>query len=166
MPLRDHDHVFQKGHRIMVQVQSSWFPMIDRNPQTFVPNIAQGPARSDYREGDAEGVRGIEGDFAGDAVNRRPGAGWGRYIMTRASCPARGGPGLRRGDDVVTAVTGVNPVTSDAALPHRPAYRVASRTPRSPAGRLAQFFSRQPVLKIHAITPRHSSRNTADRRPG
>ena len=33
------DHVFQKGHRIMVQVQSSWFPIIDRNPQRYVPNI-------------------------------------------------------------------------------------------------------------------------------
>ena len=33
------DHVFKKGHRIMVQVQSSWFPVIDRNPQKFVPNI-------------------------------------------------------------------------------------------------------------------------------
>jgi hypothetical protein len=31
-------HVFRKGHRIMVQVQSSWFPLFDRNPQTFVPN--------------------------------------------------------------------------------------------------------------------------------
>jgi len=30
------DHVFKKGHRIMVQVQSSWFPLVDRNPQTFV----------------------------------------------------------------------------------------------------------------------------------
>ena len=39
--LRDHDHVFKKGHRIMVQVQSSWFPVIDRNPQSFVPNIAR-----------------------------------------------------------------------------------------------------------------------------
>ena len=29
-------HTFRKGHRIMVQVQSSWFPLIDRNPQTFV----------------------------------------------------------------------------------------------------------------------------------
>ena len=35
------DHVFLKGHRIMVQVQSSWFPVIDRNPQRFVPNIFQ-----------------------------------------------------------------------------------------------------------------------------
>jgi len=33
------DHVFLKGHRIMVQIQSSWFPLYDRNPQTFVPNI-------------------------------------------------------------------------------------------------------------------------------
>ena len=33
------DHTFKKGHRIMVQVQSTWFPVIDRNPQTFVPNI-------------------------------------------------------------------------------------------------------------------------------
>ncbi len=33
------DHVFFKGHRIMVQVQSTWFPLYDRNPQTFVPNI-------------------------------------------------------------------------------------------------------------------------------
>jgi putative CocE/NonD family hydrolase len=33
------DHVFRAGHRIMVQVQSTWFPLIDRNPQRFVPNI-------------------------------------------------------------------------------------------------------------------------------
>ena len=33
------NHVFLKGHRMMVQVQSSWFPLYDRNPQTFVPNI-------------------------------------------------------------------------------------------------------------------------------
>jgi hypothetical protein len=35
----DINHTFKKGHRIMVQVQSSWFPLNDRNPQTFVPNI-------------------------------------------------------------------------------------------------------------------------------
>ncbi len=36
----DLDHTFRKGHRIMVQVQSSWFPLVDRNPQTFtdIPN--------------------------------------------------------------------------------------------------------------------------------
>jgi len=33
------DHLFKKGHRIMVQVQSTWFPLYDRNPQKFVPNI-------------------------------------------------------------------------------------------------------------------------------
>jgi putative CocE/NonD family hydrolase len=33
------NHVFQRGHRIMVQIQSSWFPLYDRNPQTFVQSI-------------------------------------------------------------------------------------------------------------------------------
>jgi uncharacterized protein len=37
--LHTNDHCFLKGHRIMVQVQSTWFPVIDRNPQKFVPNI-------------------------------------------------------------------------------------------------------------------------------
>ncbi len=37
--LHDIDHVFKKGHRIMIQVQSTWFPVIDRNPQKYVPNI-------------------------------------------------------------------------------------------------------------------------------
>ncbi|WP_240731633.1 CocE/NonD family hydrolase [Hymenobacter radiodurans] len=37
--LQDLCHTFRKGHRLMVQVQSSWFPLVDRNPQTFVPNI-------------------------------------------------------------------------------------------------------------------------------
>jgi hypothetical protein len=37
--LHDNNHSFLKGHRMMVQVQSSWFPLIDRNPQKFVPNI-------------------------------------------------------------------------------------------------------------------------------
>jgi len=36
--LHDINHVFLKGHRIMIQVQSSWFPLIDRNPQKYVPN--------------------------------------------------------------------------------------------------------------------------------
>ena len=34
--LQDHYHTFRTGHRIMVQIQSSWFPLVDRNPQTFV----------------------------------------------------------------------------------------------------------------------------------
>ena len=40
-------HVFLPGHRIMVQIQSSWFPLYDRNPQSFVPNIFYARA-SDY----------------------------------------------------------------------------------------------------------------------
>jgi len=47
VPLREHDHVFLKGHRIMVQIQSTWFPLIDRNPQKFVPSIYNAKA-SDY----------------------------------------------------------------------------------------------------------------------
>jgi putative CocE/NonD family hydrolase len=47
IPLRDHDHVFLKGHRIMVQIQSTWFPVIDRNPQKFVPSIYRAAA-SDF----------------------------------------------------------------------------------------------------------------------
>ena len=31
-------HTFKKGHRIMIQIQSTWFPLVARNPQTFVPN--------------------------------------------------------------------------------------------------------------------------------
>jgi putative CocE/NonD family hydrolase len=38
------DHTFLKGHKMMVTVQSSWFPLYDRNPQTFVPNIMEAPA--------------------------------------------------------------------------------------------------------------------------
>jgi putative CocE/NonD family hydrolase len=38
-PLPTANHVFEPGHRIMVQIQSSWFPLYDRNPQTFVPSI-------------------------------------------------------------------------------------------------------------------------------
>jgi putative CocE/NonD family hydrolase len=43
------DHVFKKGHRIMVQVQSTWFPVYDRNPQRFVPNIFEAK-ESDYQK--------------------------------------------------------------------------------------------------------------------
>ena len=43
------DHVFKKGHRIMVQVQSTWFPLYDRNPQKFVPDIFEAK-ESDYQK--------------------------------------------------------------------------------------------------------------------
>ena len=43
------NHVFLPGHRVMVQIQSSWFPLYDRNPQTFVPSIFWAKP-SDYRK--------------------------------------------------------------------------------------------------------------------
>ena len=43
------NHVFLPGHRIMVQIQSSWFPLYDRNPQTFVPSIFWAKS-GDYRK--------------------------------------------------------------------------------------------------------------------
>jgi putative CocE/NonD family hydrolase len=46
--LHGQNYRFQRGHRIMVQVQSTWFPLIDRNPQTFVANIFEAKA-SDFR---------------------------------------------------------------------------------------------------------------------
>ena len=46
--LHDVDHVFKAGHTVMVQIQSTWFPLYDRNPQTFVPNIMTAKP-SDYQ---------------------------------------------------------------------------------------------------------------------
>jgi len=46
--LHSANHVFRPGHRVMVQVQSTWFPLIDRNPQTYVDNIFKAAA-ADYQ---------------------------------------------------------------------------------------------------------------------
>ena len=54
--LPDVYHVFRRGHRVMVHVQSSWFPLIDRNPQTFV-DIPTAP-RSAYRKATERVYRG------------------------------------------------------------------------------------------------------------
>ena len=66
-------HTFRRGHRIMVQVQSSWFPLTDRNPQTFT-DIPNAQARG-VPEGDRTGVspegRGQRRGSAGDAVKAR-----------------------------------------------------------------------------------------------
>jgi predicted acyl esterase len=51
------DHVFLPGHRIMVQIQSSLFPLYDRNPQTFVPNIFDAKP-ADYRPATQSVLRG------------------------------------------------------------------------------------------------------------
>lgn len=47
--LQDVLHTFKKGHKIQVQIQSTWFPLIDLNPQTFVPNIFEAKA-SDFQK--------------------------------------------------------------------------------------------------------------------
>ena len=52
--LGDKYHTFLKGHRLMVQIQSSWFPMFDRNPQTFVDIYHAKDSR--LPEGDAQGL--------------------------------------------------------------------------------------------------------------
>jgi hypothetical protein len=46
--LHDVDHVFKAGHTVMVEIQSTWFPLYDRNPQTFVPNIMKAKP-ADYK---------------------------------------------------------------------------------------------------------------------
>lgn len=46
--LHQQAYTFRAGHRIMAQVQSTWFPLYDRNPQTFVPNIFKARA-TDYQ---------------------------------------------------------------------------------------------------------------------
>ena len=62
------DHVFLPGHRIMVQIQSSWFPLYDRNPQTFVPNIFWAKP-GDYQKADAADLsRARTGELCGTAA--------------------------------------------------------------------------------------------------
>ena len=46
--LHTQNYTFKAGHRVMVQVQSTWFPIIDRNPQTFVKNIFEAK-ESDFK---------------------------------------------------------------------------------------------------------------------
>jgi putative CocE/NonD family hydrolase len=62
-PLPTVNHVFQPGHRVMVQIQSSWFPLYDRNPQTFVPNIFNAKP-GNYRKATQKIVRdGTNGSY-------------------------------------------------------------------------------------------------------
>ena len=55
--LHDVFHTFKRGHRLMVQVQSTWYPLIDRNPQKFVPNINTASA-SDFQKATMTVFRG------------------------------------------------------------------------------------------------------------
>jgi hypothetical protein len=58
------DYVVEPGHRLMVQVQSSWFPLYDRNPQTFVPNIFFAKP-GDYRVATQRVFTGSDGSWVG-----------------------------------------------------------------------------------------------------
>ena len=58
------DYVVQPGHRLMIQVQSSWFPLYDRNPQMFVPNIFVAKAE-DYRAATQSVFTGKDGTWIG-----------------------------------------------------------------------------------------------------
>ena len=58
------DYVVQTGHRLIVQIQSSWFPLYDRNPQTYVPNIMFAKA-SDYRAATQHVFTGVDGSWIG-----------------------------------------------------------------------------------------------------
>ncbi len=49
LPLQDVLHTFKKGHRIMVQIQSTWFPLVDRNPQQYIDNIFEA-TEADFRK--------------------------------------------------------------------------------------------------------------------
>ena len=75
------NHVFRPGHRVMVQVQSSWFPLYDRNPQSFVPNIFLArPAdyvratERVYRAGGTRELHRAAGGPVGPAPSPGPGA--------------------------------------------------------------------------------------------
>ena len=61
--MQDINHTFRRGHRIMVQVQSSWFPLTDRNPQTFVnipdakpSDFVKATERIYHAQGEASGI--------------------------------------------------------------------------------------------------------------
>ena len=51
IPLQDILHTFKKGHKVMIQIHSTWFPYIDRNPQTYIENI--------YKAEEKDFVKGI-----------------------------------------------------------------------------------------------------------
>ena len=61
--LHDVDHVFKAGHTVLVEVQSTWFPLYDRNPQTFVPSIMAAKP-SDYQPATITIYSGPEHDSA------------------------------------------------------------------------------------------------------
>ncbi len=71
--LHDVDHVFKAGHAVMVEIQSTWFPLYDRNPQTFVPNI----------------MKAKPGDYKAETITIESGPGQGSELLL----PVMGGCG-------------------------------------------------------------------------
>jgi uncharacterized protein len=71
--LHDVDHVFKAGHAVMVEIQSTWFPLYDRNPQTFVPNI----------------MKAKPGDYQAETITIESGPGQGSELLL----PVMGGCG-------------------------------------------------------------------------
>ncbi len=80
--LHDVDHVFKAGHTLVVEVQSTWFPLYDRNPQTFVPNIMKARP-GDYRAA----IITIYSDPAHASSLLLPVAGDGKEQQSTASLP-------------------------------------------------------------------------------
>jgi predicted acyl esterase len=75
--MQDINHTFRRGHRIMVQVQSSWFPLTDRNPQTFVnipdakpADFVKATERVYHTKGEASGIL-VEEVSGPEAVGER-----------------------------------------------------------------------------------------------
>jgi predicted acyl esterase len=74
--LRDRNHTFKAGHRIMVQIQSTWFPVVDRNPQRFVDSIYEA-VQSDFRKATQSIYRSAEAaSYLSLPVNDRPVLPW------------------------------------------------------------------------------------------
>jgi uncharacterized protein len=65
------NHVFLPGHKIMVQIQSSWFPLYDRNPQTYVDNIFFAKP-ADYKKATIKIFEGSNGSFVDLPVVHHP----------------------------------------------------------------------------------------------
>ena len=79
VPMQDVCHTFKKGHRIMVQVQSSWFPLIDRNPQLFTDIYRAKPA--DYQKAEVKLFHSLQhpGWLEMDAEVKRADSGNDKY---------------------------------------------------------------------------------------
>jgi len=84
--LRSRNHTFKAGHRIMVQIQSTWFPLIDRNPQTFVPSIYQA-VQADFQKATQSIYRsGASASYIELPINTRPlNSLSGRFTTTTVS---------------------------------------------------------------------------------